>query len=322
MFNSNRYGAVDKNMMKNISHDVNGDDGIRTIVLEELQRSTAEEQDRALKTINLMELVVQSDNLEAAYKRVNANKGAPGIDNMNTTQLKAWMVDNEQQLINQLLNGIYQPMPVKRVSIPKPDGGTRHLGIPTVKDRLIQQAILQILTPIIDPEFSEFSYGFRPNRSAHQAVLKAREYVNEGKDIVVDIDLEKFFDTVNHDMLMARVARRIKDKRILKLIRKFLQSGIMINGICIAGEQGTPQGGPLSPLLSNILLDDLDKELERRKHSFCRYADDCNIYVRSMNAGTRVMESVTQFLEGRLKLKVNREKSSVSPSKLQEVPGL
>jgi group II intron reverse transcriptase/maturase len=210
-------------------------------------------------------------------------------------------------------------MAVKRVTIPKPGGGTRDLGIPTVVDRMVQQALLQVLNEIIDPTFSESSYGFRPGKSAHKALEKASVYVQEGYEIVVDIDLEKFFDKVNHDVLMSRVARRIQDKRVLKLIRAYLNAGIMINGICFVSDEGTPQGGPLSPLLANILLDDLDKELEKRGHRFCRYADDCNIYVATQRAGERVMESVKEFLEKRLRLKINESKSAVGPSKFSQI---
>lgn len=214
-------------------------------------------------------------NMEAAYRKVVSNKGAPGVDGMTTEDLKAYLQTDWIRIKEELLTGRYKPKPVKQVEIPKPDGGVRKLGIPTVIDRLIQQAIHQILNPIFDPNFSESSYGFRPDRGAHQAILKAREYIAEGRRWVVDLDLEKFFDRVNHDILMSRVARKVKDKRILLLIRKYLQAGIMIGGLETAREEGTPQGGPLSPLLSNILLDELDKELETRGHKFCRYADDC-----------------------------------------------
>jgi RNA-directed DNA polymerase len=260
----------------------------------------------------LMEEVVESKNLMKAYRRVVGNKGAAGVDEMPVEELKPYLKAEWPKIKEQLLEDRYKPQPVRRVQIPKAGGkGMRMLGIPTVVDRLIQQAVLQVLDPIFDSGFSESSYGFRPGRSAHQAVLKAREYVSEGKRWVVDLDIEKFFDRVNHDVLMARVARKVKDKRMLRLIRRYLQAGIMAGGLVEPAREGTPQGGPLSPLLSNILLDELDKELESRGHAFCRYADDCNIYVASRRAGERVMESVSQFLEKRLRLKLNKDKSSV-----------
>jgi RNA-directed DNA polymerase len=229
------------------------------------------------------------------------------------TRLKAWIAVNREGLIAALLDGSYQPKTVRGVEIPKPGGGMRQLGIPTVVDRLVQQAILQVLEPILDPTFSASSFGFRPGKSAHQALAQAQGYIADGRGIVVDIDLEKFFDRVNHDVLMARLARRVGDKRLLKIVRRFLQAGMMQGGVRIERHEGTPQGGPLSPLLANLLLDDLDKELERRGHRFCRYADDCNIYVASEAAGERVMASVVAFLESKLRLKVNRTKSAVAP---------
>jgi RNA-directed DNA polymerase len=260
----------------------------------------------------LMEEVVESKNLMKAYRKVVRNKGAAGVDEMTVEELKPYLKTEWPKIKEQLLEDRYKPKPVRRVEIPKPGGkGMRSLGIPTVVDRLIQQAVLQVLGPIFDGGFSESSYGFRPERSAHKAVLKARTYVTEGKRWVVDLDIEKFFDRVNHDVLMSRVARKVKDKRVLKLIRRYLQAGIMAGGLVEPAREGTPQGGPLSPLLSNVLLDELDKELEKRGHAFCRYADDCNIYVASRRAGERVMESVSQFLEKRLKLKLNKDKSSV-----------
>jgi RNA-directed DNA polymerase len=260
----------------------------------------------------LMEEVVESENMRGAYRNVVRNRGAAGVDGMEVDDLKPYLRKEWPRIRETLLADRYLPKPVRRVEIPKLGGkGVRKLGIPMVVDRLIQQAVLQVLTPIFDPGFSESSYGFRPGRSAHQAVLKAREYVASGKRWVVDLDLEKFFDRVNHDVLMVRVARKVKDKRVLRLIRRYLQAGIMDGGLVEPSREGTPQGGPLSPLLSNILLDELDKELERRGHSFCRYADDSNIYVSSRRAGERVKESVTAFLAKRLKLKVNEEKSAV-----------
>jgi RNA-directed DNA polymerase len=262
-------------------------------------------------TFDLLERILTRENLNAAYKQVMRNKGSHGVDGMKVEELLPYLKENSGKLIEELKAGTYRPKPVRRVEIPKPDGGVRLLGIPTVVDRMIQQAIAQILSPIFDPEFSASSFGFRPGRGAHQAIKRAQGYINEGYDWVVDIDLAKYFDTVNHDKLMALVARKIKDKRVLKLIREYLKAGVMINGVVIDTEEGCPQGGPLSPLLSNIMLDELDKELEKRGHKFCRYADDCNIYVRSRKAAERTMQSITKFLEGTLKLKVNREKSAV-----------
>jgi len=258
-----------------------------------------------------MEMAVARENMQAALRRVEQNKGAAGVDGLKIADLRPFLKAKWPEIRGQLLGDSYRPMPVRRVEIPKPDGGTRLLGIPTLLDRLIQQALLQVLQPIFDPTFSDHSYGFRPGRKAHDAVERARRYVEEGFEWVVDIDLEKFFDRVNHDLLMARVARKVKDKRVLRLIRRYLQAGVMVDGIVLGVEEGTPQGGPLSPLLANILLDDLDKELEERGHRFVRYADDCNIYVRTEKAGLRVMESVSAFLEKKLKLKVNRDKSAV-----------
>ena len=261
--------------------------------------------------LELMEEVLEQSNLNAAFKRVCKNKGSAGIDGMSVNELSDYLKKNGQIIRTQLLSGNYKPMPVKRVEIPKPDGGVRLLGIPTVLDRFIQQALAQVLQNGYDKTFSDSSFGFRPNRSAHQAIFKAQEYQNEGYKFVVDLDLEKFFDRVNHDKLMGKLRKDIQDKRVLKLIRAYLNAGIMDNGIVTIPEEGTPQGGPLSPLLSNIVLDDFDRELEKRGHKFVRYADDCNIYVKTPRAGDRVMKSVKEFIEKKLKLKVNEKKSKV-----------
>jgi len=259
-----------------------------------------------------MEEVVCRENMLVAYQRVVSNKGAAGVDGMTVDELMPMLRDRWQAIRDGMLNNTYRPGPVLKVEIPKPGGnGMRRLGIPTVLDRLIQQALLQVLQPFFDPTFSDGSFGFRPGRSAHQALEKAREHIAVGHRWVVDMDLEKFFDRVNHDVLMSRLARRIKDKRILRLIRRYLQAGMMEDGSVSQRPQGTPQGGPLSPLLSNVLLDELDKELERRGHRFVRYADDCNIYVRSRHAGERVLTSIERFLLERLRLTVNRDKSAV-----------
>jgi RNA-directed DNA polymerase len=274
---------------------------------------TARKEHSSRKAMQLMEAVVERENMFRALRQVEANKGSAGVDGVSVHALKASLREHWPRIREELLEGRYQPQPVRKVEIPKPGGkGMRQLGIPTVMDRLIQQALNQVLQPIFDPDFSEWSYGFRPGRSAHQAVLKAREHAAAGRRWVVDMDLEKFFDRVNHDMLMARLARRIEDRRILGLIRRYLQAGLMVGGIVSPRSEGTPQGGPLSPLLSNILLDDLDKELERRGHAFCRYADDCNIYVKSARSGQRVLESISRYLAGKLKLTVNPEKSAVA----------
>ncbi len=264
-------------------------------------------------TEELMEEVCEQGNCEQALRRVKANKGGPGVDGMSVRELPAYLEQHWPAIREQLLKGSYQPQPVKRVEIDKPDGGgVRKLGVPTVLDRYIQQAVLQVLQKRWDRSFSDHSYGFRPGRSAHQAVARAQGYVSEGYRWVVDLDLEKFFDRVCHDKLMARIAARVSDRRMLKLIRAFLTSGVMENGLVSAVDEGTPQGGPLSPLLSNLVLDELDREMERRGHRFVRYADDSNVYVRSARAGQRVMASLTAFIARRLKLKVNAQKSAVA----------
>jgi len=271
-----------------------------------------EEEHSIPEDVQLIERLVKRKNMRKAYSQVMRNKGAAGIDNMSVESLMPYLKENWPEIREQRERGEYKPMPVRRVEIPKPDGGMRQLGIPTVLDRLIQQAIYQILSPIFEPTFSDSSYGFRPGRSAHGAILKAKQYQVEGRKWVVDMDLAKFFDEVNHDKLMSKIAMKVKDRRLLLLVRCYLQAGVMSNGLVKASNKGTPQGGPLSPLLSNIVLDDLDKELERRGHAFCRYADDSNVYVKSKRAGLRVLESITNFVEKKLTLKINREKSAVA----------
>src|SRR5215218_10288727 len=284
-------------------------EGTETLMPKREAESTASSE-------QLMEEVCGRKNCQQALARVKSNKGSAGIDGMTVEQLPDYLKQQWPIIREQLLCGTYKPQPVKRVEIPKPDGGIRQLGIPTVLDRFIQQAVMQVLQRRWDQTFSNHSYGFRPGRSAHQAVAKAQQYIAEGYGWVVDLDLEKFFDRVNHDKLMAKLARRISDKRLLKLIRAFLRAGVMEGGLVSPVDEGTPQGGPLSPLLSNIVLDELDQELQQRGHRFVRYADDCNIYVRSQRAGERVMRSVSQFITRKLKLKVNEQKSAVSrPSK-------
>jgi RNA-directed DNA polymerase len=263
-------------------------------------------------TRELMEVICGLGNIEKALPRVQANKGSPGVDGMTVQELPGYLVEHWPAIREQLLQGTYKPQPVKRVEIPKPDGGVRKLGIPTVVDRLIQQSVMQVLQGQWDRTFSQHSYGFRPGRSQHQAVAAAQQHVAEGYRWVVDLALEKFFDRANHDRLMAAIAARVADKRLLRLIRAFLNAGVLEDGLVSPTEEGTPQGGPLSPLLSNLVLDELDRELEKRGHRFVRYADDCNIYVGSERAGQRVMESVTRFISRRLKLKVNQAKSAVA----------
>lgn len=273
------------------------------------------------ETERMMEEVCERENLKRALKRVRMNKGSPGVGGMTVDELPGFLKEHWLEIREQLLQGTYNPKPVKRVEIPKPGGGIRKLGVPTVLDRFIQQAILQVLQKRWDSTLSDHSYGFRPGRSAHQAVARAQEYLAEGYQYVVDIDLEKFFDKVNHDMLMGRAAKRVADKRLLKLLRAFLKAGVMEDGLVSPTDEGTPQGGPLSPLLSNIVLDDLDRELEERGLRFVRYADDCNIYVRSERAGMRVMKSVCRFIERKLKLKVNRKKSAVGKPQARKFLG-
>ncbi|MEG0579628.1 MAG: group II intron reverse transcriptase/maturase [Niameybacter sp.] len=269
------------------------------------------EGDVKIETSELLEKILARENVILAMKKVIKNKGSHGVDGMGWDELRTNVSKHWAEIKRKLLEGTYKPAPVRRVEIPKPNGGKRMLGIPTVIDRMIQQAIAQELNKIYEPVFSDNSYGFRPGRSQHMAIKKAKEYINEGYKWVVDMDLEKYFDTVNHDILMERLSRRIKDKRVLRLIRKYLESGIMINGLEQASEEGVPQGGPLSPILSNIMLDEVDKELEARGHKFCRFADDSNIYVKSQKAGNRVLKSIKKVIEGKLKLKINESKSAV-----------
>jgi RNA-directed DNA polymerase len=271
------------------------------------------ESERPANTSRIMEEVCERANLKQALRQVKGNKGSGGVDRMTVDQLGDYLKESWPAIREQLLNGTYEPKPVRRVEIPKPeDGGVRKLGIPTVLDRFIQQAVMQVLQRQWNATFSEYSYGFRPRRSAHHAVAQAQQYIAQGYGWVIDLDLEKFFDRVNHDKLMGQIAKRVEDKRLLKLIRAFLNAGVMENGLVSPSVEGTPQGGPLSPLLSNLVLDELDRELEYREHRFIRYADDCNIYVRSERAGQRVMESVTRFITQKLKLKVNEAKSAVA----------
>src|SRR4051795_11672881 len=285
----------------------------REVGREETESQLADhDTESPAKPNRLMEEVCERENLKEALRQVKANKGSAGIDRMTVGQLSDYLKEHWPVIREQLLKGTYEPKPVTRVEIPKPDGGVRKLGIPSVLDRFIQQAVMQVLQRRWDRTFSDHSYGFRPGRSAHQAVAQAQQYIAEGYGWCVDLDLEKFFDRVNHDKLMSQIAKRIEDKRLLKLIRAFLNAGVMENGLVSPSVEGTPQGGPLSPLLSNLVLDELDQELERRGHRFVRYADDCNIYVRSERAGQRVMESITRFITQKLKLKVNEAKSAVA----------
>ncbi len=269
---------------------------------------------------DLMERVCERANLQAALKRVRRNKGSAGIDGMTVDELPEHLRTHWPALREQLLAGTYQPSPVRRHAIPKSGGGVRELGIPTVVDRFIQQAVLQVLGPRFDPTFSQHSYGFRPGRSAHEAIVQAQQYVKEGRRLVVDVDLEKFFDRVNHDVLMGRLAERIEDRRLLRLIRRYLEAGMMANGVAMERHEGTPQGGPLSPLLANVLLDEVDKELENRGHAFVRYADDCNVYVRSRRAGERVMSLLRRLYAG-LQLRINEAKSAVDWARNRKLLG-
>jgi RNA-directed DNA polymerase len=268
-------------------------------------------EDERTQHEGLWERIFSRENLFKALARVESNKGAPGVDGMTTDELADHLREHWPSIRARLDTGVYQPSPVKRTKIPKPEGGERALGIPTVLDRFIQQAMLQVLSEVFEPTFSDHSYGFRPHRSAQQAVQVARSYIEEGYTWVVDLDLAKFFDTVNHDRLMARIKQTVTDKGVLRLVNAYLKAGVMVEGVVVETSEGTPQGGPLSPLLSNIVLTELDRKLEERGHHFVRYADDCNIYVRSQSAAERVMESTRRFIEGRMRLKVNEAKSAV-----------
>jgi RNA-directed DNA polymerase len=308
-FKKNKEGYLQETRV-----ELEGNAGVRSISTTSQNRET----DGNEYPQGLLEKILDPDNLNLATRRVKANKGSHGVDGMTVNELYAFLRQNGNSIKQSIREGTYRPQPVRRVEIPKPDGGIRLLGIPTVLDRVIQQAVAQILSPIYEKQFSENSYGFRPNRNAHQAVKKCKEYIEAGYNWTVDIDLAKYFDTVNHDKLMRLLSETIKDGRVLSLIRKYLRSGVMINGVIQEAEEGTPQGGNLSPLLSNIMLNELDKELTRRGLKFCRYADDCNIYVRSRKAADRVMASITKFIEEKLKLKINKDKSFVDrPWKLK-----
>ncbi|EMJ7025673.1 group II intron reverse transcriptase/maturase [Escherichia coli] len=289
-----------------------GSEGEARAVSSRDEALSASHDPEGLGRADLLQQVLSRENMVEAWKRVKANKGSAGADGLTIEQTVEHLKTRWPYIREALLNGTYRPQPVRRVEIPKPTGGTRELGIPTVTDRLIQQALLQVLQPLIDPTFSEFSYGFRPGRSAHDAVLQAQRYAQDGFRVVVDVDLEKFFDRVNHDILMDRLARRIADKVVLRLIRRYLQAGIMADGVVMARDEGTPQGGPLSPLLANVLLDEVDRALQQRGHRFARYADDCNVYVRSQKAGERVLRWMRKMYE-QLHLRVNEKKTEVGP---------
>lgn len=289
-----------------------GSEGEARAVSSRDEALSASHDPEGLGRADLLQQVLSRENMVEAWKRVKANKGSAGADGLTIEQTVEHLKTRWPYIREALLNGTYRPQPVRRVEIPKPTGGTRELGIPTVTDRLIQQALLQVLQPLIDPTFSEFSYGFRPGRSAHDAVLQAQRYAQDGFRVVVDVDLEKFFDRVNHDILMDRLARRIADKAVLRLIRRYLQAGIMADGVVMARDEGTPQGGPLSPLLVNVLLDEVDRALQQRGHRFARYADDCNVYVRSQKAGERVLRWMRKMYE-QLHLRVNEKKTEVGP---------
>lgn len=298
-----------RNLTVEVEMEVRDKQKVQSKIVDLLNRESV--NDELFDTSRLLEDVLERNNMLEAMYRVIRNKGSYGIDGMKTDELREHVKKTWATVKTKLIEGKYNPSPVRRVEIPKPDGGVRSLGIPTVQDRMIQQAIAQVLSKLYEPTFSESSFGFRPNRGAKNAIKQSETYINQGYKWVIDMDLEKFFDKVNHNILMGKLEKKIKDKRLLKLIRKYLESGVLINGIKVSSEEGTPQGGPLSPLLANIMLDDVDKELEKRGHKFCRYADDCNIYVKSKRAGLRVMDSITRIIENELKLKVNKDKSAV-----------
>ena len=298
-----------RNLTVEVEMEVRDKQKVQSKIVDLLNRESV--NDELFDTSRLLEDVLERNNMLEAMYRVIRNKGSYGIDGMKTDELREHVKKTWATVKTKLLEGKYNPSPVRRVEIPKRDGGVRLLGIPTVQDRMIQQAIAQVLSKLYEPTFSESSFGFRPNRGAKNAIKQSETYINQGYKWVIDMDLEKFFDKVNHNILMGKLEKKIKDKRLLKLIRKYLESGVLINGIKVSSEEGTPQGGPLSPLLANIMLDDVDKELEKRGHKFCRYADDCNIYVKSKRAGLRVMDSITRIIENELKLKVNKDKSAV-----------